>query len=156
LEGAQAGLSWLTVLKKRENYRIAFDNFNPAIIATYDEDKIAELITNPGIIRNKLKVRSTINNAQHFFAVQAEFGSFSNYLWGFVDGKPIHNHWQTIKEVPAETEISVALSKDLKRRGFKFVGSTICYAMMQAIGMVNDHTTDCFRHTEIIQLSESV
>ncbi len=154
LEGAQAGLSWLTVLKKRENYRAAFDNFNPAIVANYDENKVAELIDNPGIIRNRLKVRAAINNAQHFLTVQSEYGSFDKYLWAFVDGKPIHNHWRTIKEIPPETEISLALSKDLKKRGFKFVGSTICYAMMQAIGMVNDHTVDCFRHTEIIQLSK--
>ncbi|MCA0457105.1 MAG: DNA-3-methyladenine glycosylase I [Chloroflexi bacterium] len=152
LEGAQAGLSWLIVLKKRESYRIAFDNFDPAIVANYDEGKIAELLANPGIIRNRLKVRAAINNAQRFLTVQAEYGSFDKYLWGFVDDKPIHNHWQTIKEIPPETEISLALSKDLKKRGFKFVGSTICYAMMQAIGMVNDHTIDCFRHPEIMTM----
>jgi DNA-3-methyladenine glycosylase I len=149
LEGAQAGLSWLTILRKRENYRAAFDGFDLAKVAQYDEVKIAELLANPGIIRNRLKINAAINNAQRFLVVQNEFGSFADYLWGFVDGKTIHNQWRTPKEIPAETEESRKLSKDLIQRGFKFVGPTICYAMMQAIGMVNDHTVDCFRYAEL-------
>lgn len=152
LEGAQAGLSWITILRKRENYRAAFDGFDPAVVARYDEAKVAELLANPGIVRNRLKIASTINNAQKFLEVQREFGSFSDYLWGYVDGHPIHNHWQSLSEIPAETELSKRISKDLLKRGFKFVGSTICYAMMQATGLVNDHTVDCFRHAEIAQM----
>ncbi len=152
LEGAQAGLSWITILRKRENYRAAFDGFDPAVVARYDEAKVAELLANPGIVRNRLKIASTINNAQRFLEVQREFGSFSDYLWGYVDGQPIHNHWQSLSEIPAETELSKRISKDLLKRGFKFVGSTICYAMMQATGLVNDHTVDCFRHAEIAQM----
>lgn len=152
LEGAQAGLSWITILRKRENYRAAFDGFDPAVVARYDEAKVAELLANPGIVRNRLKIASTINNAQKFLEVQREFGSFSDYLWGYVDGQPIHNHWQSLSEIPAETELSKRISKDLLKRGFKFVGSTICYAMMQATGLVNDHTVDCFRHAEIAQM----
>jgi DNA-3-methyladenine glycosylase I len=149
LEGAQAGLSWYTVLQKRENYRIAFDNFNVALVASYDEDKYEALLQNFGIIRNRLKIRSTINNAKAFMRVQEQFGSFDAYLWGFIDGSPIVNQWQHIKEVPASTPLSDQLSKDLKRRGFNFVGSTICYAFMQAVGMINDHTVDCIKHISI-------
>lgn len=150
LEGAQAGLSWLTILRKRENYRAAFDQFDPAIVARYDDEKFAALMANAGIVRNRLKIASTIQNAQAFLRVQAEFGSFDHYIWGFVNGQPIINHWQSLSEVPPETEISRAMSKDLLKRGFRFVGPTICYAFMQACGMVNDHTTDCFRHAELI------
>jgi DNA-3-methyladenine glycosylase I len=146
LEGAQAGLSWSIVLKKRENYRRAFDGFNPKKIARYDAAKIRTLLNDAGIVRNRLKIRSTIDNARAFLAVQKEFGSFDAYLWRFVDGRPIHNRWGRLKQLPARTEESDALSKDLKKRGFRFVGSTICYAFMQAVGMVNDHTTDCFRY----------
>lgn len=149
LEGAQAGLSWLTILRKRDNYRAAFDGFDPTKVARYDQIKIDELLANPGIVRNRLKINATINNAQRFLAVQEEFGNFADYLWGFVDGKTIHHHWQSLKEIPAETDESRKLSKDLIQRGFKFVGPTICYAMMQASGMVNDHTVDCFRHDQL-------
>ena len=150
LETFQAGLSWITVLRKRENFRKAFDHFDYHKIALYDEDKIQELLQDPGIIRNKLKVRTTVSNAIALLEVQKEFGSFDKYIWSFVDGTPIQNHWATTKELPATTEISDILSKDLKKRGFKFVGSTIVYAHMQATGMVNDHTIDCFRATELI------
>lgn len=146
LEGAQAGLSWLTILKKRENYRACFDNFNPEIIAKYDQKKFEELMANSGIVRNKLKIQATITNAKAFSEVKKEWGSFSKYIWHFVEGKPIQNHWKNLKLVPNTSIISDTLSKDLKKRGFKFVGSTICYAFMQAVGMVNDHTTDCFRY----------
>jgi DNA-3-methyladenine glycosylase I len=149
LEGAQAGLSWLTVLKKRENYRKAFEGFDPARVALFTEKKIQGLLNDPGIIRNRLKVRSAVTNAKAFLEVQEEFGSFAKYSWQFVGGKPIRNCFKSIKEVPARTPESDAFSKDLKKRGFKFVGSTIIYAHMQAIGMVNDHTVDCFRHGEI-------
>lgn len=143
LEGAQAGLSWYTILKKRENYRRAFDNFEAAKIVQYDEDKIEQLLQDEGIVRNKLKVRGVVKNARAFLKVVEEFGSFSSYIWSFVGGKPIHNHFQELKDVPASTEISDKLSKDLKKRGFTFVGSTICYAFMQAVGMVNDHVKTC-------------
>ncbi|MEH7094321.1 DNA-3-methyladenine glycosylase I [Neobacillus vireti] len=143
LEGAQAGLSWYTILKKRDNYRQAFDYFDPQKIIHYDENKVAELLQNEGIIRNKLKINAVITNALAFFKVVDEFGSFQAYIWSFVDGKPIQNHFRDMSEVPATTEISDRLSKDLKKRGFKFVGSTICYAFMQAVGMVNDHVTAC-------------
>ncbi len=146
LEGAQAGLSWITILKKREGYREAFANFDANKIATFSEGKIKNLKENPNIVRNELKIRATITNAKCFLAVQKEFGSFSNYLWAFVDGQPIINHWETIDQVPATSPISDLLSKDLKKRGFKFVGSTIIYAFMQAVGMVNDHVTSCFRY----------
>ncbi len=149
LEGAQAGLSWWTILRKRENYRAAFDGFDPAIVARYDEAKIAELLANPGIVRNRLKINAAVNRAQTFLAVQEEYSSFADYLWGFVDGKTMHNRWQSLSEIPAETELSRRLSKALTTRGFKFVGSTICYAMIQACGLVNDHTVDCFHHAEI-------
>ncbi|MCE1225491.1 MAG: DNA-3-methyladenine glycosylase I [Geobacteraceae bacterium] len=149
LEGAQAGLSWITVLRKRESYRAAFSGFDPELVVRFDEQKQAELLQNPGIIRNRLKVASTISNARAFLKVQEEFGSFDTYLWRFVEGRPIQNAWKSIKEVPANTPVSDALSRDLKKRGFRFVGSTICYAMMQAVGMVNDHTIDCFRWQEL-------
>jgi DNA-3-methyladenine glycosylase I len=152
LEGAQAGLSWLTILRKRANYRAAFDQFDPAQVARYGEAKVAELLANPGIVRNRLKIAATINNAQQFLEVQEEFGSFDRYLWNFVDGRPIQNRWRTLADFPAETDLSRKLSKDLLKRGFRFVGPTICYAMMQAIGMVNDHTVACFRHTEVATL----
>jgi len=148
LEGAQAGLSWQTVLNKRENYRAAFDNFDAEKIARYNEARVVKLMNNPGIIRNQLKIRSTIQNAKSFLKVREEFGSFNAYLWRFVDGKPVINRRTSMKEVPARTEISDAMSKDLLKRGFKFVGSTICYSNMQAIGMVNDHLVTCFRHQE--------
>ena len=146
LEGAQAGLSWITILRKRGAYRDAFDNFEVEIVSSYDETKVAELLANTGIVRNRLKIRSAISNAKAFIAVQKEFGSFADYIWGFVDGKTVQNRWAGLAEVPATTEISDRISKDLKKRGFNFVGSTIIYAFMQAVGMVNDHTVDCFRH----------
>lgn len=149
LEGAQAGLSWLTVLRKRENYRVAFDNFDPATVANYDARKIARLLENSGIIRNRRKIEGAINNARAFLGVQNEFGSFDAYIWGFVDGTPKDNHWRSINELPARTAQSDALSKDLIQRGFKFAGSTICYAHMQATGMVNDHIVGCFRHAQL-------
>ncbi|WP_182199990.1 DNA-3-methyladenine glycosylase I [Paraliobacillus salinarum] len=143
LEGAQAGLSWYTVLKKRAHYQEVFDHFDPTEIAKYSEQKVEQLLQDPGIIRNKLKIRSTITNAQAFLAIKEEFGSFSSYIWQFVDEEPIINHWRTIDEVPATTVTSDRMSKDLKKRGFKFVGSTICYAFMQASGMVDDHIESC-------------
>ena len=146
LEGAQAGLSWLTVLKKRENYRKAFDRFDPKKIAHYGPAKVKSLLKDAGIIRNRLKIASTISNAKAFLMVQKEFGSFARYMWQFVGGKPIQNKRKTLKELPARTAESDAMSLDLKKRGFRFVGSTICYAHMQAVGMVNDHLTGCFRH----------
>lgn len=153
LEAAQAGLSWIMVLRKRATYRAAFDGFDPQRIVRYDATKVAELLANPGIVRNRLKVEAAIHNAGKFIAVQAAFGSFDAYLWRFVDGQPVTNHWATLAQVPAETPTSRALSKDLKQRGFKFVGPTICYAMMQAVGMVNDHLTACFRHAEVAALT---
>jgi DNA-3-methyladenine glycosylase I len=149
LEGAQAGLSWITILKKRENYRAAFDGFDAARVARYDANQIESLLQNPGIVRNRLKVQSAVVNAQKFLEVQQEFGSFDAFVWRFVDGKPRQNAWRSMAEVPASTAESNAMSKELKKRGFKFVGSTICYAFMQATGMVNDHTTDCYRHKEL-------
>lgn len=149
LEGAQAGLSWITILRKRMAYRAAFAAFNPEAVARFDTAKVAELLANPGIVRNRLKVESTITNAQAFLKVQEEFGSFNAYQWRFVDGTPLRNTWINMKEVPASTPLSDALSRDLKKRGFRFVGSTICYSHMQAVGMVNDHTVDCFRWREI-------
>ena len=149
LETFQAGLSWITILRKRENFRKAFDNFDYKLIANYSEDKIQELLQDAGIIRNKLKVRSTVTNAQEFMKIQKEFGSFSNYIWEFVDGTPVQNSVVNYKKAPPTTEISDALSKDLKKRGFKFVGSTVIYAHMQATGMINDHEVDCFRYTEV-------
>lgn len=149
LEGVQAGLSWSTVLAKRDNYRVAFNNFDPNIVANYNDQKIQELLQNPGIIRNKLKVRAAVTNAKAFLKVVDEFGSFDKYIWAFVNYKPIINTWKTWEEIPATTPISEAMSKDLKKRGFKFVGPTICYAHMQATGMVNDHVVDCFRYDQV-------
>jgi DNA-3-methyladenine glycosylase I len=149
LEGAQAGLSWDTILKRRENYRKAFDDFDFEKVATYDEKKIAELLQDSGIIRNKLKVRSAVNNAKAYIRIRNEFGSFDAYLRTFLlDGKPIQNSWKSMQEIPAKTELSEKISKDMKKRGFNFVGPTIIYAFMQAVGMVNDHLVDCFRHEE--------
>ena len=145
LEGMQAGLNWLTILKKRENYRKCLDKFNAKKIAQYDEEKIQALLNNEGIIRNKLKVNAIVSNAKAFLTVQKEWGSFSDYIWHFVEGEPIVNHWRNLSKVPATTALSDAISKDLKKRGFKFMGSTICYAFMQAVGMVDDHAADCFR-----------
>ena len=149
LEGAQAGLSWITVLRRREGYRRAFAGFDPEVVARYDEAKAAQLLQEPGIIRNRLKVQSAINNARRFLEVQAQFGSFDAYVWQFVDGKPIQNAWRSLDEIPAKSPISDALSKDLVLRRFSFVGSTIMYAHMQATGMVNDHVQSCFRAAEL-------
>ncbi len=149
LEGAQAGLSWITILRKRENYKKAFDNFDVNKIAKYSEAKIENLLQNVGIIRNKLKVRSAVTNAKAFIEIQKEFGSFDKYIWQFVNNKPIVNKWEKMSDVPATSMESDTLSKNLKKRGFKFIGSTIIYAHMQSIGMVNDHTTDCFRYKEV-------
>lgn len=152
LESAQAGLSWLTVLKKRENYRAAYDNFDPGKVAKYDERKFDELLKNKGIIRNRLKIQASINNAKLFLDIQKEFGSFCKYIWGFVDNKPVVNSWNFLSEVPATTELSENISKDLKKRGFKFLGPTIIYAHLQATGIVNDHLVDCFRYKEVKKL----
>jgi len=149
LEGAQAGLSWMTILKKRDSYRQAFANFHPHQVARFDDAKTQELLGDPGIIRNKLKINAAVSNAQAFLKVQDEFGSFDAYIWQYVDGKPIQNRWTSLAELPSQTAESEAMSKDLKRRGFKFVGPTICYAFMQAVGMVNDHTIDCYRYREL-------
>ncbi|MEE9342503.1 MAG: DNA-3-methyladenine glycosylase I [Gammaproteobacteria bacterium] len=151
LEGAQAGLSWYTVLKKRENYRRLFDGFDVEKIARYSDKKLEKLLQDPGIIRNRLKVNSAVVNARAFLQLQEEEGSFSDYIWGYVDGQPLMNTWQTLKDVPVTTPASDAMSKDLKKRGFKFIGPTICYAYMQSVGMVNDHTIDCFRHKEVLE-----
>jgi DNA-3-methyladenine glycosylase I len=153
LEGAQAGLSWATILNRRETYREAYGNFDPAAVARYDERKKARLLLNPGIIRNRLKVEASVLNARAFLTVQEEFGSFDRYLWGFVNGQPIRNAWTAQTQVPARTTVSDTLSRDLKQRGFKFVGTTICYAFMQATGMVNDHLTTCPRHAACAKLS---
>lgn len=150
LEGAQAGLSWYTVLRKRENYRAAFDQFDPEKVARYGEKEVASLLGNTGIIRNRQKIHAAINNARRFLEVQEEFGNFADYMWRFVDGKPIINNFKVLSDYPATSPESDAMSKDLRQRGFKFVGSTICYAHMQATGMVNDHAVDCFRRQEII------
>lgn len=149
LEGMQAGLSWFTILKKRPAFRIAFSNFDAKKIAKFDEKKINALLNNADIIRNKLKIRASISNAKAYLAIQKEWGSFAKYIWHFVDGHPIQNKWHKHNQVPAKTAISDAMSKDLKKRGFKFIGSTICYAFMQAVGMVNDHSTQCFRYKAI-------
>jgi DNA-3-methyladenine glycosylase I len=149
LEGAQAGLSWETILKKRENYRRAFDNFDPAVVAGYSQKKHQGLLANSGIVRNRLKIEAAVQNAKAFLGVQDEIGTFDAYIWRFVGSEPRQNAWKSIKEVPAKTPESDAMSKDLKGRGFKFVGSTICYAFMQAVGMVNDHLVECFRHGEL-------
>lgn len=149
LEGAQAGLSWLTILRKREHFRAAFDHFDAQRVARYDEHRIARLMNDKGIVRNRLKIAAAINNAARFLGVQEEFGSFDRYLWNFVDGRPIHNAWQSLAELPAQTPLSEKLSKDLQRRGFRFVGPTICYSLMQAVGLINDHLVDCFRYREL-------
>jgi DNA-3-methyladenine glycosylase I len=149
LEGAQAGLSWITVLKKRKNYRKAFDNFDVVKVSKYSEKKVAKLLANPGIIRNRLKVNAAVTNAKAFLKIQDEFGSFDKYIWQFVNYEPIVNKFKILKELPAKSEISDFMSNDLKERGFKFVGSTICYAFMQAVGMVNDHIIDCFKYEEL-------
>jgi DNA-3-methyladenine glycosylase I len=154
LDGAQAGLSWVTILRKRENYWQAFDQFDPEKIARYDEAKIAELLQNPGIVRNRLKVQAAVKNAQGYLAIQEQHGSFSDFLWQFVGGRPIQNSWRSLSELPAETAESQAMSKALKKYGFSFVGPTIVYAFMQAVGMVNDHVVDCFRYEECRALSE--
>ena len=153
LEGAQAGLSWSTILNKREGYRQAFDQFDYHKIANYDDDKLQSLLDDTGIVRNSLKIKSAVTNAKAFLQVQKEFGSFDAYIWQFVGGKPIQNQWANSQQVPVSTAESDAMSKDLKKRGFKFVGTTICYAYMQACGLVNDHTVDCFRHAECLALS---
>ena len=156
LEGAQAGLSWSTILNKRENYRLAFDNFDARKIAKYNARKIKSLMADAGIVRNRLKIESAIRNAKAFLAVQKEFGSFDKYIWSFVGSAPIQNQRKSLKEIPARTSESDAMSKDLLKRGFKFVGSTICYAFMQAVGMVNDHVIDCFRHAEVQRTSAKI
>jgi len=153
LEGAQAGLSWLTILKKRNNYRQAMDAFDPARVARYGEDRLADLLHNPGIIRNRSKIEAAVINARAFLDIQAAYGSFDRYLWQFVDGRPRQNQWRSIDEVPAATPTSERLSRDLRKRGFKFVGPVICYSLMQAVGMVNDHTVDCFRWAELRRLA---
>lgn len=153
LDGAQAGLSWITILKRRDSYREAFDNFDAFKVSRYDDKKVEKLLTNPGIIRNRLKVNSAVKNAQAFLKIQKEFGSFDDYIWQFVNHKTIQNKWKKMSELPAKTAESDAMSKDLKKRGFSFVGSTICYAYMQAAGMINDHITNCFRYKEVKKLS---
>lgn len=150
LEGAQAGLSWSTILNKRRAYREAFDDFDPSLIAEYGKRKINQLLKNPGIVRNRLKIESTVTNAQAFLTVQKEFGSFDTFVWQFVENTPIQNSRMTLQDLPSRTEVSDEVSKALKKRGFRFVGSTICYAFMQAVGMVNDHTTDCFRYKAVV------
>jgi DNA-3-methyladenine glycosylase I len=154
LEGAQAGLSWITVLRKREAYRKAFDEFDPEAVARYDEGKVASLLKDPTIIRNRLKIQAAVGNARSFLQVQEEFGSFQLFMWGFVGGQPIQNVWQSYRELPATTLESEKMSRELKRRGFRFVGPTICYAHMQAVGMVNDHEVSCFRHREVRELAK--
>ena len=156
LESAQAGLSWITILRKRENYRKAYDNFNVEKVAQYDETKIQELLQNKGIIRNRRKIEASINNARRFIEIQKEFGSFSKYIWSFVDNKPVVNHWEEISQLPANSELSDKISNDLKKRGFKFLGNTIVYSHLQATGIINDHLTSCFRHQEVLNLSEKV
>ena len=149
LEGAQAGLSWELILQRRESYREAFDGFEPETVAAYDDAKVAELLSNPGIVRNRQKVASAIGNARACLDAQQEFGSFDAYIWGFVNGSPVRNAWDSLDQVPASTPVSDTMSKELRKRGFRFVGPTICYAYMQATGMVNDHTTDCFRYSQV-------
>jgi len=155
LEGAQAGLSWLTILKKRDNYKKAFEGFDFERIANYTEMDLERLLADPGIVRNRLKLESAIRNARGVLKIREEFGSLDSYLWSYVNGNPIQNTWKSMAELPAKTELSEAMSKDLKKRGFNFVGPTICYAFMQAVGMVNDHTTDCYRYKEIKALGQS-
>jgi len=153
LDGAQAGLSWITILKRRDSYREAFDNFDAVKVSRYNDKKVEKLLTNPGIIRNRLKVNSSVKNAQAFLKIQKEFGSFDDYIWQFVNHKTIQSKWKKMSELPAKTAESDTMSKDLKKRGFSFVGSTICYAYMQAAGMINDHITNCFRYKEVKELS---
>jgi DNA-3-methyladenine glycosylase I len=155
LEGAQAGLSWLTILRKRENYRQAFDGFDPEKVATYTSADVRRLLADPGIVRNRLKIESAIHNAKLVLAVTKEFGSLSSFLWRFVDNIPGQNSWTSLDELPSQTEQSDAMSKDLKKRGFKFIGSTICYSLMQSVGMVNDHVFGCFRYTEVKKMSST-
>lgn len=154
LEGAQAGLSWATILKKRPAYRAAFDDFDPLKVAAYDEQKITALLANPGIVRNRRKIEAAVQNARVFLRLQEAYGSFDAFLWRFVDGKPVQNRWQSPAELPAQTETSRALSRELQRCGMSFVGATICYAFMQAVGMVNDHVVSCFRHAEVARLAQ--
>lgn len=149
LESAQAGLSWITILKKRENYKEAYDNFDPIKVSKYNEEKVEELRNNPGIVRNKRKIEASINNAQRFLEIQKEFGSFDKYIWKFVNNDPVKNEWNNISEIPANTELSSKISKDLKKRGFRFVGSTTIYSYLQAAGLINDHIKDCFRYNEV-------
>jgi DNA-3-methyladenine glycosylase I len=149
LEGAQAGLSWITILKKRKNYRKAFDRFDPRKVARYGPEKIEALLSDPGIVRNRLKIGSAAVNARALLSIQGKYGSFDTYLWRFVDGRPIKNRWKRLEEIPAQTKESIAMSRDLKRNGFKFVGPTICYSLMQAVGMVNDHLISCFRYARV-------
>ncbi len=149
LEGAQAGLSWMTILKKRGNYRRAFDHFDPSLVANYDEAKLAMLLEDSGIVRNRRKIAAAVQNAKAFLTVQEQFGSFDKYIWAFVDGQPVKNAWRDISEIPSQTETSGVMSSDFRKRGFNFVGPTICYAFMQAVGMVNDHTVDCFRYDQV-------
>jgi len=156
LESAQAGLSWLTVLRKRENYRRLYDGFDPEKVARYGEKKIQELMSERGIIRNRKKIEASINNAMRFLEIQDEFGSFSDYLWGFMGGVPVTNSWEELSEIPASTELSVAVSRDLKKRGFRFMGPIIVYSHLQATGVVNDHLVSCFRYDEILELSKGV
>jgi DNA-3-methyladenine glycosylase I len=156
LEGAQAGLSWLTILKKRENYRKAFDRFAPEKVARYGDAKIARLLADPGIVRNRQKIAAAVKNAGAFLRVQEQFGSFNRYMWQFTDGRPIQNRWQSDEDIPARTAESEAMSRDLKQRGFSFVGPTICYAHMQAVGMVNDHLVGCFRHKAVADLGSAI
>ena len=155
LEGAQAGLSWSTILHKREGYRRAFEGFDPAVVAAFDQARVEELLGDAGIVRNRLKVTSTVENARRVLEVQAELGSFADLLWGFVDGEPLVGGWRELAEIPAETPISKAMSKELKRRGFRFVGPTVCYAFMQAAGLVNDHVVSCFRYRELVAAESS-
>lgn len=152
LEGAQAGLSWSTILRKREGYRVAFDGFDPVKVASYDEDRTSQLLADPGIVRNRQKVRSAVSNARAFLAVQQEFGTFSHYIWSFTGGTPIQNSWRTLDQIPSTSPLAEAISRDLKSRGFRFVGPTIVYAHMQATGMVNDHLVTCFRHAEVAEM----
>lgn len=154
LEGAQAGLSWSTILNKRDGYRRAFDDFDPELVAQYDERKSSDLLSNPGIVRNRLKITSAISNAQAFLQVREQYGTFSDFIWSYVDGNPIQNSWQTVSEIPASTPLAATLSKDLKNLGFRFVGPTIVYAFMQATGMVNDHIVGCYRYPEIVALAD--
>ncbi|MDZ7802985.1 DNA-3-methyladenine glycosylase I [Thiohalophilus sp.] len=156
LEGAQAGLSWITVLKKRDAYRRLFHNFDAEKIARFSSSKIERLLQNPDIIRNRLKIEATVNNARAFLHVKEQYENFSSYIWQFVDGQPVQNHWKTDQQVPSSTTTSQIMSRDLKQRGFRFVGPTICYAYMQAVGMVNDHVTACYRHNEVLKLGKSL